>query len=75
MSLSRMEAKHPIARDTMFPIHHQQTGELSLNTVAQAQIGRRLRVMFEGQVGPVPDRLQELLAQIEQMPGLAGETR
>ncbi len=75
MSLSRMEAKPPIVRDTMFPIHAPQTGEPTLNPVAQAQIGRRLRVIFDGPAAPVPARFQDLLAQIEQALDPAGDAR
>jgi hypothetical protein len=70
-----MEAKPPIVKDTMFPIHHHQPGEPALNPVARAQIGRRLRVIFDGQAAPVPERVQDLLAQIEQALGPAGGSR
>jgi hypothetical protein len=69
MSLSRMEAKQPAARESVFPIHHQPPSEPALNSVVQAQIGRRLRVLFDGEVAPVPDRFQELLAQIDKQLG------
>jgi hypothetical protein len=76
MSLSRMEAKQPAARESVFPIHHQPPSEPALNTVVQAQIGRRLRVLFDGETEPVPDRFQELLAQIDQqLGGAQKETR
>lgn len=75
MSLSRMEAKQPVARESVFPIHHQQTSEPALNSTVQAQIGRRLRVMFDGEVEPTPDRFQELLAQIDAKFGSNGEPR
>ncbi|MDB5640686.1 MAG: Anti-sigma factor NepR [Hyphomicrobiales bacterium] len=75
MSLSRMEAKQPTVRESVFPIHHPHPGEPALNSAVQAQIGRRLRVMFDGEAEPVPDRFQELLAQIEKTLGPAGEPR
>jgi hypothetical protein len=75
MSLSRMEAKQPVVRESVFPIHHQQQHEPALNTVVQAQIGRRLRVLFDGDVEPVPDRFQELLAQIDKQFPTTGESR
>jgi hypothetical protein len=50
----------------VFPIHHPQQHEPALNSVVQAQIGRRLRVLFDDAAEPVPDRFQELLAQIDQ---------
>ena len=65
MSLSRMEAKQPVSRESVFQIQHQQPSDPSLNPVIQAQIGRRLRVLFDGEAEPVPDRFQELLAQID----------
>lgn len=37
-----------------------------LNARVQAQLGRRLRVMFDGPVEPAPDRFQHLLAQIDE---------
>ena len=74
MSLSRMEAKQPVVRESVFPIQHQQPSEPVLNSAVQAQIGLRLRVLFDGQTDPVPDRFQELLSQIDQKLG-SGETR
>jgi len=65
MSLSRMEAKQAVVRESVFPIHQAQQSEPALNATVQAQIGRRLRVLFDGEVEPVPDRFQELLAQID----------
>ncbi len=64
MSYSRMEAKTPV-REPVFPIHQSQPQEPALNAAIRAQIGRRMRVVFEGAVEPVPDRFQDLLAQIE----------
>ncbi|MDB5546354.1 MAG: hypothetical protein JWO64_3503, partial [Hyphomicrobiales bacterium] len=52
-------------RESVFPIQHQQPSEPALNSVVQAQIGMRLRVLFDGQTDPAPDRFQELLSQIE----------
>lgn len=75
MSLSRMEAKQPAASDTVFTIHHPQQSEPVLNAAVQAQIGRRLRVMFDGEIEPAPDRFQELLAQIDAKFGGHGESR
>ena len=75
MSLSRMEAKQPVVSESVFPIHHQQQRDPALNAVVQAQIGRRLRVLFEGEAEPVPDRFNELLAQIDAKFGPAAEPR
>lgn len=65
MSLSRMEAKHPVSRESVFQIHHPQQLDPALNSVVRAQIGRRLRIMFDGEAEPAPDRFQELLSQID----------
>ncbi len=73
MSLSRMEAKQPVVRESVFPIHHPQS-EPALNAVVQAQLGRRLRVLFAGEAEPAPDRFQELLAQIDAQFGPSTET-
>lgn len=73
MSLSRMEAKQPVASESVFTMHHTPS-EPALNTVVQAQIGRRLRVLFDGEAEPVPDRFKELLAQIDAQIG-SSETR
>jgi hypothetical protein len=69
-----MEAKQPVVRESVFPIQHQQPSEPALNSAVQAQIGRRLRVLFDGETEPVPDRFQDLLLQIEQKLG-SGDPR
>lgn len=65
MSLSRMEAKHPVTRESVFQIHHPQQFDPALNSIVRAQIGRRLRILFEGEAAPAPDSFQELLSQID----------
>lgn len=64
MSLSRMEAKQPVARDSVFAVHHVQR-DSTLNSVVRAQIGRRLRVLFDGEREPVPDRFLEILSRLD----------
>lgn len=75
MSFSRMEAKNPVVRESVFAIHHPQPQEPSLNAAVQAQLGRRLRVLFDGEAEPVPDRFNELLAQIDARFKAEGESR
>jgi hypothetical protein len=70
-----MEAKNPAVRESVFAIHEPQPQEPALNANVQAQIGRRLRVLFDGEVAPVPDRFQELLAQIDLALGQKTERR
>ncbi|MBX9760599.1 MAG: hypothetical protein K2Y29_17605 [Beijerinckiaceae bacterium] len=46
-----------------------QSSEPVLNGTVQNQLGRRLRVMFDGPTAPMPDRFQELLAEIDRKVG------
>lgn len=59
-----MESKHNIPRGKSGAMH-QSKPEPVLNDKVQAQLGRRLRVMFDGDAEPVPDRFLELLTQID----------
>jgi hypothetical protein len=60
-----MEAKNFVIREPI--LSHQRNGaaEPRLSLDAQAQIGRRLRIILTGDGEPTPDRLQALLAQID----------
>jgi hypothetical protein len=60
-----MERKDPNVSNQAKAMNPSPT-EPVLNAKVQAQLGRRLRVMFEGQIEPVPDRFQHLLAQIDE---------
>ncbi len=65
MSLGRMEAKTPIVKESLFTIH-QNSNEPVLNETVRAQIGRRLRSLFESLGSePLPSRMQDLLVQID----------
>lgn len=68
MSSRRMEAKIPV-RKPVFTVHQNESQEPTLNTAVQAQLGRRLRVIFDGETAPTPDKFQELLAQIDKRLG------
>lgn len=75
MSISRMEAKNPVVRQSVFPLHQGDPQEPALNATVRAQIGRRLRVLFDGEVEPAPDRFGELLAQLDARLNGEGEGR
>lgn len=63
-----MEPKHfvPANQVRAMPL---QSSEPVLNGTVQNQLGRRLRVMFDGPTAPMPDRFQELLAEIDRKVG------
>ena len=65
MSCNRMEAKNFVTREPILSHHRNGACEPRLSLDAQAQIGRRLRIILTGDAEPTPDRLQTLLAQID----------
>lgn len=75
MSCNRMEAKNPAVTEPFFHIHQSQGTEPVLSRAVQAQIGRRLRVLFEDEAQPVPDEFQELLSQIDARLGSTADVR
>ena len=46
-------------------MQEQQFEQPVLNRTVQAQLGRRLRVMFDGEAPPQPDRFDELIAELD----------
>ena len=65
MNCNRMEAKNFVIREPILSHHPDAVCEPRLSQDAQAQIGRRLRIILTGEAEPAPDRLQALLAQID----------
>lgn len=62
-----MEPKHFVPANQVRAMPLQS--EPVLNGTVQNQLGRRLRVMFDGPTAPMPDRFQELLAEIDRKVG------
>ncbi len=65
MSLGRMEAKYPVIRESLFSLHQNYSNEPALSAAIRAQIGRRLRHLFDGITDPLPEKLQHALLQLE----------
>lgn len=72
MEATPLETKHSSA-GTQANQMYAQTQEPVLNGAVQNQLGRRLRVLFDGQTTPPPDRFQELLAELDRKLSRPGE--
>lgn len=72
MEPKTLEPKHSQAGSQANPMY-AQSQEPILNGTVQNQLGRRLRVLFDGQSSPPPDRFQELLAELDRKLSHPGE--